>query len=423
MIRLPSAANPEVSIVVLLDGAAEMGERCLRAIADGDDSVPTETILLLNDPDPPLESLARSTSGAKLVTSRANAGPGVGWNLGAAVAAAPRVASLHEDSEPSPGWLAPLVETMNETGAGAVGSRLFNHDGTIQNCGWVLFSDGSHQHINSMSAPETAASSEPTPADFLSGAAMLVDLKAADTFGRWDERFQPAVYGDIDITTAMWSRGRLVLSVPSSEVRHMSGSFDTRPNSPLTGPRLRLYLYERHCRRFLDKWGTALGNRAAPPPNLEPESIRLAVEAALVHTEARAISVRDGEWKPADSEPMAEHTFTGIAEPVVEEADGSYTVAPQLVDALIEAEHETVSGYCSWLIEREADFFERLREAGDHIENLRTYATDLESEHGKAVARLEEIQGSRAWRLRNFVLRARRKARSTFSRDVNRAAS
>jgi hypothetical protein len=251
---------------------------------------------------------------------------------------------------------------------------------------------------------------------------MLVDLEAADAFGRWDERFQPAVYGDIDITTAMWSRGRLVLSVPSSEVRHMSGSFDTRPNSPLTGPRLRLYLYERHCRRFLDKWGTALGNRAAPPPNLEPESIRLAVEAALVHTEARARSVRDGDWKPADSEPMAEHTFTGIAEPVIEEADGSYTTAPQLVDALIEAEHETVSGYCSWLIEREADFFERLREAGDHIENLRTYATDLESEHGKAQARLEAIQSGKTWRLRNFTLRAVRRARRMFSRDVDRAS-
>lgn len=418
MIRLPSAANPEVSIVALLDGSAEMGERCLRAIAEGEDSVPAETILLLNDPDPPLESLVRSTTGAKVVVSRANAGPGVGWNLGAAVATAPRVATLHEDSEPRPGWLGPLVETMTETGAGAVGSRLFNHDDTIQNCGWVLFSDGSHQHINSISAPEVAASSDPTPADFLSGAAMLVDLEAADDFGRWDERFQPAVYGDIDITTAMWSRGRLVLSVPSSEVRHLSGSFDTRPNSPLTGPRLRLYLYEKHCRRFLDKWGDALGNRAAPPPNLEPESIRLAVEAALVHTDARAKLVRDGEWKPAESEPMAERTFTGIAEPVIEEGDGAYTVAPQLVDALVEAEHETVGGYCSWLIEREADFFERLREAGDHIENLRTYATDLEREHGKAVARLEEMQGSRAWRLRNFALRARHRARRIFPRST-----
>ena len=423
MIRLPSAANPEVSIVVLLDGSAEMGERCLRAIADGEDSVPTETILLLNDPDPSLESLARSTSGARLVMSRANAGPGVGWNLGAAVAKAPRVASLHEDSEPSPGWLAPLVETMTETGAGAVGSRLFNHDGTIQNCGWVLFSDGSHAQINSMSAPETAASTEPTPADFLSGAAMLVDLEAADTFGRWDERFQPAVYGDIDITTAMWSRGRLVLSVPSSEVRHLSGSFDTRPNSPLTGPRLRLYLYERHCQRFLDKWGTALGNRAAPPPNLEPESVRLATEAALVHTDARAKLVRDGGWKPAELEPMAEHTFTGIAEPVIKEGDDAYTVAPQLVDALIEAEHETVAGYCSWLIEREADFFQRLHEAGDHIENLRTYATDLESEHAKAQARLEAIESGKAWRLRDLTLRGLRRARSVFSRRTSQASS
>lgn len=405
-------------MIVLLDGTAEMGERCLRAIADGDDSVPAETILLLNDPDPALESLARSTSGAKLVISRANAGPGVGWNLGAAVAKAPRVATLHEDTEPSPGWLAPLVETMTETGAGAVGSRLYNHDGTIQNCGWVLFSDGKHEQINAKTAPEIAAASDPTPADMLSGAAMLMDRKAIDAVGGWDERFQPAVYGDIDISTAMWSRGRLVLSVPTSEVRHLSGAFDTRPNSPLTGPRLRLYLYELHRQRFLDKWGAALGNRGAPPPNLEPASLRLAVEAALVHTNERAKLVRGGSWKPAGSEPMAERTFTGVAEPVVEESDDVYAVAPPIVEALIEAEHETVGGYCSWLIDREADFFERLHEAGDHIENLRTYAADLEREHSEAVARLDAIHSGRAWRLRTFIHRVLRRARRTLSRGA-----
>jgi hypothetical protein len=86
MIRLPSAEDPAVSVIVLLDGAVEMGERCLRAVAAADDSVPFETVILLNAPDSALEDLVRKgTSGAKVVLSRANAGPGAGWNLGAAV--------------------------------------------------------------------------------------------------------------------------------------------------------------------------------------------------------------------------------------------------------------------------------------------------------------------------------------------------
>ncbi len=69
MIRLPSADNPEVSVIVLLDGAAEMGERCLRAIATADDAVPCETVILLNDPDPALEDLVRrSTTGGRVIS-------------------------------------------------------------------------------------------------------------------------------------------------------------------------------------------------------------------------------------------------------------------------------------------------------------------------------------------------------------------
>ncbi len=89
---------------------------------------------------------------------------------------------------------------MAETGAGAVGARL-NHDGSIQNCGWVLFADASHWTIDPASAPEVAAATEPTPADMLSGAAMLVDRAAVAEFGGWDERFHPAVFVDIDVST------------------------------------------------------------------------------------------------------------------------------------------------------------------------------------------------------------------------------
>lgn len=412
MIRLPAASDPEVTVIVLLDGAVELAERALGALGANDPGVPCETVVLLNDPDEELESFVRgSTTGGKVVLCRANAGPGVAWNLGAAVAEAPRLMTMHEDSEPQPGWLRPLCETMSETGAGAVGARLFNADGSVQNCGWVLFSDAAHQTLTEASAPEVVAATEPTPADMLSGAATLVDREAARAVGGWDERFHPAVYMDIDISTAMWSLGRPVLSVPSSRVVHASGTFDRRPNSPITGPRLRLFLFERNRHRFTDKW-PFVRDLAEAPADAEPETIKAAVQAALVHTRKRLEQVRGGE-PPFAPAQQAEPRFTGLVpEPVVEDGEGGYRVAPEVESALRTAERELTDEYLRWLIVREAEVTGHLTEAhaalahqrrdidtlNDAIEELRRHNQELGTT-------LNGVLDSRTWRLRTRVAR------------------
>jgi GT2 family glycosyltransferase len=431
VIRLPSAADPAVSLIVLLDGAAEMAERCLRALAAADDSVPCETVMLLNDPDPELESLVRKgTSGGEAIFCRANAGPGVGWNLGAAVARAPRLATLHEDSEPEAGWLGPLCEAMAETGAGAVGSRLYNGDGTVQNCGWVLFRDASPQAITELGAPEVVVESEPTPADMLSGAAMLVDRDAARAAGGWDERFHPAVFVDIDISTAIWSQGRLVLSVPASGVRHLSGTFERRENSALTGPRLRRFLYERHRERFLSKWGPAVRDLASPPPDPQPESVRAAVQAALRHTRERAERIESGSWERSGPPARAERRHSGISAPVIDQGEGAHVVAPEVEEALDRAEREVVEDYCRWLGRKEEAASEELAEARRLIylrqqeladartqgaelqaraDDLQSRADDLQSRNQELALTLERILGGVTWRLRTLVLKLLRR--------------
>jgi GT2 family glycosyltransferase len=416
VIRLPRADDPEVSVIVLLDGAVEMAERGLRALAAADDSVASEVVIVLNDPDPELERLARSgTSGATIVLSRANAGPGVGWNLGAAAARAPRLATLHEDSEPQPGWLTPLCETMTETGAGAVGARLFNHDGSIQNCGWVLFADASHWTIDPATAPEVAAATEPTPADMLSGAAMLVDRAAVDAVGGWDERFHPAVFVDIDVSTAIWAQGRPVYSVPASRVIHRSGTFDSRPRSALSGRWLRLFLLERNRGPFIEKWGDRVTDLAPPPADLaDPDARAPAVAAALALTRGRAARVRAGGAGEAAPAPQAEARFTGIASPVAESED-LYTLPDALTAALDRAEAELIDEYCRFLIRAEEDeahrlagLFEQARgempEQHQHIENLR-------GAHDQAAAQLEAVVNSRTWRLHNRLARLRPSSR------------
>jgi GT2 family glycosyltransferase len=417
VIRLPAADDPLVSMIVLLDGSAEMAERGLRAIAETGGAVPCETIVLLNDPGPELESLVRnSTSGGRVILSRANAGPGVGWNLGMAVARGSRVATLHEDSEPEPGWLVPLCETMDETGAGAVGARLFNADGSIQNCGWVLFSDAGHQPIRPDTAPEVAATTQPTPADMLSGAATLVDREVVRAAGGWDERFHPAVFMDIDVCTAIWGQGRLVLNVPASRVRHLSGTFDRRPRSALTGPRLRAFLLERNRGPFLEKWGDGVRGLAPPPADPSPEGIRAAVQAALRHTAERAERVRSGAW-PTDRRQTAEPLFTGLAEPpVVERGEGSYEVAPQVADALRASEAAIVDEYCRFLIPREEEGFRLLQDVAERrerdLEELHGHIDFLRGENQRLAEQLGAILNSPIRRLRRGLGRILRRDRS-----------
>jgi GT2 family glycosyltransferase len=427
MIRLPASDDPAVSVIVLLDGAVEMGERCLRALAAADDSVPFETVILLNDPDPELAALVREgTTGAKVVVSKANAGTGVGWNLGAAVAEAPRIATLHEDSEPDADWLSPLCSAMGEHRAGAVGSRIYLGDGTVKNCGWVLLSDGTPLQIEEATAPEIVASSEPTPADMLSSAAMLVDREVVQTVGGWDERFHPAVFGDLDISIAMWSRGRLVLSVPNSGVRHEGGAFDRRPNSPLTGPRLRDFLFERHRDAFLAKWGQPVRELAAAKiDRREQQTMCSAVQAALSLTRERAALVRSGNQEPFGRSPTADRRYSGVSRPVVENGDGTFAVSDEVEQALNAAERTTIEQYCRWLARREGATHESLLQANELLQRrqdeanaLRARIEELERRNQELATTLDRIFHGNTWRLRSLVLRVVRGGRAAGRRAI-----
>lgn len=411
MISLPAAAEPAVSLIILLDGAATMAERCLRAVAAAHDpAIACETVLLLNDPGVELETLVRErTSGARVIIARANAGPAVGWNLAAKLARAPRVATLHEDSEPDAGWLAPLCDAMGEYGAGAVGSRLYNRDGTLQNCGWVLFSDASHMQIDAIDAPEVVAAHKPTPADILSGAAMLIDREALQATGGWDERFHPAVFVDIDISLAIWRQGRLVLSVPASSVRHMSGALDARGDSALTGPRVRSFLFERHRDRFLAKWGAIVRDLEPPPADFDPENARARVQAALQRTRARAEQVRAGAWQPPGPPPSADRRFSGARELSLEREDGAHRLPAEVEAALRASEQEITRDYCRWLSRSEmkalADLAELQRSFVLREQQFAELQVELASLR-EAARTLDLVVNGKWWRLRNLIYRA-----------------
>src|SRR3954452_3478398 len=62
MIELAAPEDPAVSVIVLLDGAVEMAERCLAALAACEHSLPFETVVVLNAPSPELEAFVRDST-------------------------------------------------------------------------------------------------------------------------------------------------------------------------------------------------------------------------------------------------------------------------------------------------------------------------------------------------------------------------
>lgn len=381
-IDLPAAERPEVSIVVLLTDSVPMARECLGAIAAAhDDAVPCEVVTVLNAAGPEVERLVQEQAGgARVVRSDVNSGTAAGWNLGFEAARAPWVALVHEDSAPRPGWLRSLVRTASEhPRAGAVGSRLLLPDGSVENGGWVCWSDGAVTQLDPRTAPSLMDASEPYPVDQCSSASLMVDRAAWRRAGGFDERYFPAVYVDTDLCTALWALGRPVLCDPRSVVVHRKNAMVRDGGGALRGFEFQRFLVERHRRRYAAKWGAALEAYARRDESVAPWDAPAGAVAEALERCARRAPAPPPEAPP----PEAQRPLTGG------DPDG-------LTRRLLTAQVEVQAGFCDALADR-------LAAAGEQVT-----AAELAHLRGRAET-LDRILGGRTWRTRNAVRRVLRR--------------
>jgi hypothetical protein len=281
-----------VSIVVVLTADGARAQRCLRAIASGTASVPCEVLVVLNGVEPDLRLLAtEQATGARVIDSAVDLGTPAAWRQALALARAPRVALLHEDSTPAVGWLEPLVATMDSRPhAALVGSRLLSPDGSHQNDGWVLWRDA---HVSVLrGALAQPGSAPPRPVDYVSSASLLADREFLERFDLPDERWFPAVYTDTDMARTAWAAGRIVLHVPQSVVMHEGGAMVQPGGRPARGIRLPEFLNVRNRERFLEKWAAELTLRPHRPYDVFPDAVPPEpILAALAVTAQRAAAI------------------------------------------------------------------------------------------------------------------------------------
>jgi len=245
----PALVVPEISVCIANWNCRDLLRACLASLRDQADTVRLEIIVVDNaSTDGAADLVARTFSEVILVRNAANRGFAAASNQGAALARAPYLFFLNNDTVVPAGMLRRLLdEAQRHPEAGLLGPRLLAPDGRTQvSCRprptvatllhrtallrWTGLLRGAYRRYRreAIAGPATARQVET-----LMGAALLVPRRAFQQWGPWDEDY---TFGgeDFDLSTRIGRHAPLVYLPDVTVVHH--GRSSTRANVGYSAP-------------------------------------------------------------------------------------------------------------------------------------------------------------------------------------------
>lgn len=261
-----------------------------------------ETIVVANGTSNERLQPVQERDDITLVRSRVNLGFGGGCCWGARFARGRYLVFLNDDAEAEEGWLSALVRAAeSDDRIGAVGSRLADFDGVLQEVGGILWSDGgTHRLGRGRSASQAPPDDELRDVDYSSGCGLLVTREAWEAVGGFDPGYFPGYHEDVDLCLSLRNRGYRTAVAPGAHLRHHEGAS--------TDEGFRALAAQRSGRRFIARWADALKDYEPHPDPPDPERVAGAVAAAERRTRERPLAPRTlpPAAGPGDSGPEDE---------------------------------------------------------------------------------------------------------------------
>jgi GT2 family glycosyltransferase/glycosyltransferase involved in cell wall biosynthesis len=272
-----AAPRPTISIVIPAHGHVRYTRSCLQRLeetVDGDVEIIVVDDASTDETPGFLERRTALEGRSRIVVLRneTNLGFGESCNRAARAATGDIVVFLNNDTRPEPGWLAPLVESLADPHVGAAGSKLVYPDGTLQEAGGVIFSDGSGWNFGHGHDPDAPIFNHVRDVDYCSAAALATRRKLFLELGGFDARYSPAYYEDTDYCFTLRAAGYRVVYQPASVVEHAGGATagtDERRGVKATQTRNRAV--------FAEKWRDVLADRPRPRDRVTAEALQRVV--------------------------------------------------------------------------------------------------------------------------------------------------
>ena len=215
--------TPAVSVVIANLNRRDLLEQCLESLWK-QTFTDFEVIVVDNGSSDGSPAFLHSVQNPRLkvVELSTNRGFAGGCNAGIAVAHGRYIATLNNDAEADPQWMAELVRAMEASSTvGMCASKILFHGerDRIDKVGHLIYLDGLN-HGRGSGEPDTGQFEEPGEVLFPDGAAALYRRKMLDEVGLFDEAF--FAYGD---DADLGLRGRLAgwssVYVPTAVAYHM----------------------------------------------------------------------------------------------------------------------------------------------------------------------------------------------------------
>jgi len=226
----PDTAEPvDVSIIVPVHNQWHFTRSCLISVLRAMRGTGITCEVILADDASTDETLQAASlfPGLRVVRQDRNLGFLGNCNAAAAEARGEALLFLNNDTIVLPGWLTELVRVLREEPSAAiVGSKLLYPDGSIQDSGGVIFSDGSAANLGRGKLRGDALFGSDREVDYATGASILVRGSFWDKVGGFDGRFSPAYCEDSDLSMSARLHGMKVILAANSIVVHFEhGSY------------------------------------------------------------------------------------------------------------------------------------------------------------------------------------------------------
>lgn len=278
-ITFPVHESASVSVIIPVHNNFALTYNCLKSIRQHMGKSSFEIILVddLSSDETLLASLIFNGT-VRTVRNARNLGFVGTCNAGAAIARGKYLFFLNNDTLVTDDfWLDQLVQTFSEADrAGIVGSRLRFEDGKLQECGGIVWQDGSAWNWGRESDPMSSAFRFRREVDYVSGAALMIPRQLFSELGGFDYHFAPAYYEDTDLCFRVRKAGYRVYVQPGSTITHLEGRSN---GTDLTAGLKRYQTINLH--KFVERWRSVLASYQPNGQHVDKAVSRYIAKTAL----------------------------------------------------------------------------------------------------------------------------------------------
>jgi GT2 family glycosyltransferase/glycosyltransferase involved in cell wall biosynthesis len=219
-----SDRRPQVSIVIPVFGQHQYTFNCLSSLAQQTDLQNVEVIVVDDASPDPARAAMPEVHGVQWVRNPQNLGFIGSCHAGADRARGEYVLMLNNDVQVTAGWLQALLDVFKlRSDAGMVGARLVYPNGSLQEAGGIVWQDGSAWNWGRNGDPELPTYKYLRPADYCSGACLLLRLSDWQVLHGFDKVYTPAYYEDTDLAFRLRAAGQVVYYQPEAVIVHYEG--------------------------------------------------------------------------------------------------------------------------------------------------------------------------------------------------------